>query len=480
VADNREPASSSCDPVVQIIEEHLIGAQLQAKADAIVAANLPDSGIGDALSDFLAVLTIAVATGRRMEVMPDHPAFPGYISETSFVFAFNATFTGNRGWLAESVAWRRHAQLAKHNKSLRQYKPAGSEWGATFAHGQHDLASRLLVPSPSGRYPPTHKRDLKRGWELFIAGNVGGRVFRTYFARRLAHRNISYSPQHMACALQYVLVHPTDGVKAEMARLRPYATSAKGGLVGVHIRSEAYLISRQSGSDAARYSGSAIDRGDRTVFAGCRNENGRFEPTSRQLSNYSEFWFGCRIAATWLANSLASREESAEQPFNATRQRYDSIQWLLVSDDAELKWSAQASLPGRLLTTSLTPTHVGVCGARAQSQRQSVEETVAEMLLLAESRVLLFSRSRFPVSALLLSRSCQKAFYLRRVRGSCARPEGNGSRKTSLLDLLEPWQRGWRSVVSGVNRCMQGALYAISTLHDQRGLLTTSIALDEF
>ena len=464
----------SCEPIVRLIDAHLEGPQKDRHAHSIVAASMPDSGLGDQLSGFIAVLAIAVATGRRMEIQPDRLGEPSYLS-VGFTIGFDASFTGEHSWFAKATAWRRSTQFRENTHSLthRQYKPQHEQWGATFAHSQGILASRMLVPSPSGRYPPTHAQDLTRSSELFIAGNVGARVFRSYFAQQLQRRNITYSPEHMACALRRVLLGASDRVAAAMQRLRPYVPSDNSRLVGVHIRSEAHLISRSSASELARY---ATGRGDSTVFAGCNpTSDHQRQSTGRSLANFSEFWLASRVAATWLVESGSQKSSPGKRP-RLEGWNYSSVKWLLVSDDSELKRQAQASMPERLLATGLVPTHVGVCGAPvgAQGHRQGVEETVAEMLLLAESRVLVFSRSRFPVAALLLSRTCKQAFQLRRD-GSCGRTASFAMNPT---ELLQPWQRhsAWRFPA----RCLAGSIYTISALQDRRGQLVSNPALEEF
>ena len=70
--------------------------------------------------------------------------------------------------------------------------------------------------------------------------------------------------------------------------------------------------------------------------------------------------------------------------------------------------------PERVVTTSVLPAQVGACGDHlsAAERRTRVLLTVAELMLLSESRVLVLGRSRFPVAALLLSRSCRQSFHL--------------------------------------------------------------------
>jgi hypothetical protein len=130
---------------------------------------------------------------------------------------------------------------------------------------------------------------------------------------------------------------------------------------------------------------------------------------------------------------------------------------VVVSDSAALKAGAAAKWPHRVLTTAIQPAHI-LCqphtplptdSGRASStlhatapdsvptdkptdkahDGQSILQTVAELLLLAESDVLVIGRSRFAYAALLLSRTCQQTFHVtidrrRRWRRCHSTPNG--------------------------------------------------------
>ena len=68
--------------------------------------------------------------------------------------------------------------LGVHEKTrtrLPRYA-AYAEWGVTAAVDEPNLAARLLIPSPSGRFPPMHTETLTRGVEFVLGGNVGSRM----------------------------------------------------------------------------------------------------------------------------------------------------------------------------------------------------------------------------------------------------------------------------------------------------------------
>ena len=63
-----------------------------------------ESGIGDQISAFLGAVTIAVVTGRRLELPPEDGHAASYISQ-GFALDFDDNFTGHLTWIAVSHAW---------------------------------------------------------------------------------------------------------------------------------------------------------------------------------------------------------------------------------------------------------------------------------------------------------------------------------------------------------------------------------------
>lgn len=89
-----------------------------------------------------------------------------------------------------------------------------------------------------------------------------------------------------------------------------------------------------------------------------------------------------------------------------------AARWLLVSDSASLKQSALALWGGtRLAVTDVQPSHV-MCEEEGADRRDSMLETVGELLLLAECDILVHSASRFPVMALLLGRGWRQSLLV--------------------------------------------------------------------
>ena len=188
--------------------------------------------------------------------------------------------------------------------------------------------------------------------------------------------------------------------------------------------------------------------------------------------NFSEFWVAAAAAGDMgvgLAGDIAI--SSGEQP---------SSRWLLVSDSASLKAAAAATWPGKVRVTSLAPTHI-MCSSHAdlfgrqnrsrhgggsahgaqggeQSTRAEMVQTVAEMLLLAESDALVLGRSRFAYVALLLSRTIRQSFHLTLDRSRMC--QSRWRKKRARL----------RSDASWTMRCVgTGGLYSIRALQDERG-----------
>jgi hypothetical protein len=293
------------------------------------------------------------------------------------------------------------------------------QWGLTVAIDEATLAARLIVPSPSGRYPPMHPATFDRRYEFVAGGNVGAVIFRAYFTRLLAVQNVEYSPHAIKCALRHLL-RPTAEVRNLVAAIRP-PVAMTTRLIGVHIRSEAHLLNRGAHNEGARYelrsastagSSGGVFAADR-VFAGCAVEKDGV--SHRHLANYSEFWLAA-LAATRSWRQV---------------QRDAQVRWLVVSDSAALKRQAQTSWPQLVATTNVQPTQAGACdpsGSSAATHRDHVLRTVAELLLLSEAHVLVLGRSRFPMAALLLSGTCRESHHLfldkrcrRRQRGRTPR-----------------------------------------------------------
>ena len=309
----------TCPAVVSEITRHAQTVQSRPSADALVVISTPESGIGDQISAFLSALTVAVATGRRLEILPD-----GVSGVTSYIAAgfnlpFDVRYTGGANWVVDARTWYKteYPRLKPNASSILQnlVRVEREAWGLTVTTSQPALTGRLIVPSPSGLYPPMHPKVthvhtptcaypciqvqvqvqvqvgtymcidmhhqvLRRRHEFLLGGNVGASVFRTYFERHLRARGIGYSPQAVSCMLKQTL-RPSDAVLALVAAMRPptllqrpptlswkfeaeqlrrshHSLPGGGGgggvvVVGVHIRSEAHLLNRAAHTEDARY-----------------------------------------------------------------------------------------------------------------------------------------------------------------------------------------------------------------------------------
>ena len=242
------------------------------------------------------------------------------------------------------------------------------------------------------------------------------------------------------------------------------STSKPRMTVGVHIRAEAHLLNRAFKSEAARFeqqlSGGrfAADK----VFAGCNSDKGGGSP-HRQLSNYSEYWLAALAATRRWRTRIKPAASAAEDKDD------DDVRWLVVSDDAELKKQAQSTWPKLVSATSLVPTQAGACedasstSARSNSHREHVLHTVAELLLLAESDILILGRSRFPLAALLLSHTCTEAYHLFLDRRCRKAPRyGKSTPLRPVTSSTNTSSRGSRST-SGRERCSSALARAART-----------------
>ena len=360
----------TCAPVVALIDEHMRGPQLRSKR-TVVAITPPESGVGDHISAFLGALAVAMGTARRLEVLPDTvvAGVTSYI-DVGFELPFSARYTGDPRWVSEALEWvRRDYPRLKPNSStppMSQQLPQLSrgDWGVTATSDLAALAARLIVPSPSGAYPPLHPRYLTHEHDMLLGGNVGSVIFRAWFERQLHARNGSYSGQAVSCALRHLL-RPTRAALDLLGRLRPPLPSraepaAVGGeavpdghvvppVVGVHIRAAAHLLNRAAKTEDARYLARSAHDGvfdaDR-VFPGCA----RGQPVAPlHLANFSEYWEAAAAISRHLGGTRAGRAASTG----------GWSRWLVASDSEPLKREAQAAWPGVVYTTPLIPKQVG-------------------------------------------------------------------------------------------------------------------------
>ena len=450
-------AEDACCRIIRAaLDAHLHGAGQRRRhagsAHAVVAMSAPESGIGDQLSSFLGALTIAVGSRRRLEILSDGRGTTSYIA-AGFDLAFDAGFTGRHEWLREAERWFSNeyaAYLGNATRPLRRLPRYGRKrWGLTVTTGESALAARLIVPSPSGHYPPMHSTVFDRAHEFVLGGNVGTVVFREYFKQQLLAHGVPYNDGAVGCALRHLL-RPGAAVRELINRLRPAAMTSSAGargamsggslVVGVHIRAAAHLINRASRNEASRYeerakwshaskagaASSGAFAADR-VFAGCGTREtaaklkgsvphsvaarGRVA-SPYTVANYSEYWLAA-LAATrhWREGAPAATAVS-------------SARWLVVSDVATLKHEAAATWPDLVAVTTLVPSQPGACGVipmasselgvgpTESAHREAVLHTVAELLLLSEVDMLVLGRSRFPMAALLLSKRCRAAYHL--------------------------------------------------------------------
>ena len=516
----------SCGAIISLVDLYLQGPHQRNKSHTLIALSSPESGIGDQLSNFLGALTLAIGTNRRLEILPDGLGTTSYLA-AGFDLNFDASYTGKREWHEEALRWvraelrsslRANATLGVHEKTrtrLPRYA-AYAEWGVTAAVDEPNLAARLLIPSPSGRFPPMHTETLTRGVEFVLGGNVGANVFREYFERKLNAQKppIEYSPHAVGCVLRHLLRQPTSAVRSLVASMRPKglpeqrapassnaaadlqslalghaaaasSTSKPRMTVGVHIRAEAHLLNRAFKSEAARFeqqlSGGrfAADK----VFAGCNSDKGGGSP-HRQLSNYSEYWLAALAATRRWRTRIKPAASAAEDKDD------DDVRWLVVSDDAELKKQAQSTWPKLVSATSLVPTQAGACEdassttARSNSHREHVLHTVAELLLLAESDILILGRSRFPLAALLLSHTCTEAYHLFLDRRCRKAPRYGKSTPFAAGDLKHQYVQPWIQINKWSRKVLKcfGAsrAYSARALHDEDGWLRRDEMLVNF
>jgi len=407
-----------------LLDDHLRNVQpLSSSSPTLVVLNLPGSGVGDQLSAFLGALTVAVGTRRRLELLPDATAHTSYLA-AAFELPFDAAYSGETTWVDDAQLWLRddypHLRPNLTYPQLQRLPRLQREsWGVTVTNDQPALAARLLVPSPSGVYPPMHHTILVRRHELLVGGNVGSTVFRSYFQhlqqqqrfRPLKQkesgssavssaygpnttaspsRNEMFGPAVVSCLLQRLL-RPSTAVLSLVEQLRPWtAASGTSSVVGVHIRAEAHLINRKALTEDARYlemtlrrsggGGAAIYAADR-VFADCAPTGA---PSLRHdLHDFGEYWVAASAASHWLRTgehafvttggrarlrgSEARRgtdaltEVSSHLRRPPRRQRpmpQRQLRWLVVSDSSPLKHDAHAAWPEVVRATSLVATQV--------------------------------------------------------------------------------------------------------------------------
>ena len=464
---------SECRPLIALLDAHLNSArqlragQARSSPAVVVSISARESGVGDQLSSFLSALTIAIGTGRRLEILPDAGGITSYI-DAGFTLPFDGSYTGEPSWAADALAWlhEEHPLMEKNRSSLRRLslpRKRTAEWGLTVSTGEPALAARLLVASPSGAYPPTHPRVLNARYEFFLGGNTGTVVFRAFFERVLRERGHTYSAQMVSCALRHLL-RPSQAVRTLVDRFRPWPQRPPGSdnanasssaldaakapapttVVGVHIRAEAHLLNRAAGNESARYEARGPDgifAADR-VFAGCA-PHGRPPLSHHHVANFSEYWLTAAAASRWLVERGHASATAAQA----------SPRWLVLGDAAPLRQQAAATWPQVVATTGVVPAQPGYCGgaggAAGPSHRARVLRVVAELLLLAEAPVIVMGRSRFPMAALLLSPICQQAFVLfqdrtcrrrRRRRQGSAKASATSASAADRMGAHESWR----------------------------------------
>ena len=439
---NVSDAGRACSLILEAIDAHMHGAH-QRSSNVVVGLTL-DGGIGDQLSSFLGTLTLAVGTQRRLEILPDGNGTTSYI-DAGFRLAFDAKYSGRQSWIHEArqASPSLEANATQSLKRLPHLR--ASHWGLTLATDEAALAARLLVPSPSGIYPPMHPKVFQQPHEFVVGGNFGAVVFRSFFERTLRQRGVKYRDDAVGCVLRRLL-QPSPAVNELIAQLRPpqmrrdplslgevstasMPASAAPLLIGVHIRARAHLINRAARSESARYElrsppavrdsgfGDGPFAAD-LVFKGCGTHapaaSEAISEPQPQIANFSEYW----LAALAATRRWSGREADA-------RGRLPTARWLIVSDTAALKAEAHKAWPHLVAISSVEPAppHVRVCDhasaatatvatAAAAARRAKVLHTIAELYLLSEADVLVLGRSRFPMAALLLSRTCRASLHL--------------------------------------------------------------------
>lgn len=334
-----------CSPTLALADEHLRTVQQSVDAPALVALHFPESGVGDQISAFLGALTVAIGTKRRLEILPDSPKHTSYIS-AAFDLPFDAAYRGDSKWVARALSWLRDEYPhLKPNTShpARLPRLQREQWGLTVTNDFAPVAARLLVPSPSGLYPPMHVRDLVRPYEFIVGGNSGSVIFRTFFEHRKAleqhrtaaasvgrsgaksttpPRSTSFGPSVVSCVLRRLL-RPAPAVRTLATELRPAllsvrrersapAVSTSTGSLGLHVRAEAHLLNRRGQAEDARYTEvshsneaphGAVEQRSRRVYAADRVFSGcarRHEGSLHyELSNFSEYWYAAVAASHW-------------------------------------------------------------------------------------------------------------------------------------------------------------------------------------
>ena len=257
-----------------------------------------------------------------------------------------------------------------------------------------------------------------------------------------------------ACAFRHWL-RPSQGALAARDRLNPSWRGLPDGVptIGIHIRAQAYLLGKQEGRSFARYESRfqtmakstrevALPHGvDDTLKEKCSNSAGSARAQHHAVDFY-EFWSTALDAERSLFKRLkyvrGIVEEHGAPESRVRRMPYSSYdrppvvlrdsrrrplawaapapgttsgvgpplaRWLLVTDSASLKQSALDLLgKQRLRATTAMPAHVAYsCDDDPWKRHNSMLETVAELLLLSDCDVIIYSQSRFPLMALLLS-----------------------------------------------------------------------------
>jgi len=216
-------------------------------------------------------------------------------------------------------------------------------------------------------------------------------------------------------------------------------------IIGIHIRANGHLFNKRAGNNFARYDQSVLRQNDIGLGDGCASRGADDSPVKGKVTHdaadFNEFWETAHIAE--LALALDALDNAAGGAYrgdviglhsrhfmralnshhnNSARthvtHRVPAAHWLLVSDSISLKRSAQTSwAKERLRSTATIPSHV-LCSKEFTTGRQSMLETIGELLLLSESDVLVHGRSRFPLSALYLCSSCRQSLRVDIVENS--------------------------------------------------------------
>ena len=480
--------SPSCAPITAALDAHFASAQRKSNRRRVIAYFGRLSGIGDQVSGLMSALTIAIASRRRLEVAPEPTSYINH----AFSLPFDSRYTGDATSVREIDEWVRTTFWPEHWRRMNTSdhvidlpRVERSSYALTVGINWPHLMSRLVVPSPSGKYAPLHTKLFSRDGEFVMGGNTGSTVFRTYFEHALEASGSSFHDEHFACAVRHVL-RPTEEVKAALAAMRPWPPpasaprAARHVRVGLHIRADAHLINRLKGNDAARHLTLATDRAADSALCG----GARREPTAHTVAAFGEYWITARAASgNWSTWTLPAHAVPASV-VAAMSMPSVSDRWLLVSDSAELKRAAAAAWPGRLFTTAVRPSHVlcgelgadgaGGAGARrpalpgGERRRLEMVETVAEVLLLGESDALVIGRSRFAYVALLLSKTCRRAFHVTLDRRCRPYATSEGVRRANARYVAARPDETWAA------RCIgPDGQYSVRSLVDATGALHT-------